>query len=63
MIEKYYGHNRIMMLQLQGAEPTVVAIRGVVSRYPVAPLAPEQMLGGRVNIYHFAWHINITYNI
>lgn len=28
----------------QGAEPTVVAIRGVVSRYPVAPLAPEQIV-------------------
>jgi len=50
-------------LSLGGAEPTVVAIRGVVSRYPVAPLALEQMLGGRVNIYDFAWHIHITYNI
>lgn len=28
----------------QGAEPTVVAIRGVVSRYPVAPLALEQIV-------------------
>ena len=27
-----------------GAEATVVAIRGVVSRYPVAALAPEQTL-------------------
>ena len=47
-----------------GAEPTVVAIRGVVSRYPVAPLAPEQMLGGRVNIcIHLPFCVTDTYNI
>lgn len=34
----------VRQLLKTGAEATVVAIRGVVSRYPVAALAPEQTL-------------------